>query len=158
MFSTSATFLALSTLLPLVSAHGWLDRIAIDGQLFQGASAGSTSTASVIRTITDVGPANIASPALACGNGAGPAALTADARPGSKVSFQWVNGEKGPWIHKWGPMNVWMAQCTGTTCDKFDSANAKWFKVAEAGQKVAKKNDWYLDLTSKSILFVFCGS
>lgn len=32
-------------------------------------------------------------------------------------------------------MMTYLAECTGTTCDKFDAANAKWFKIDEVGKK-----------------------
>ena len=30
---------------------------------------------------------------------------------------------------------TYMAACEGTTCDKFDASNAKWFKIDQAGKK-----------------------
>lgn len=32
-------------------------------------------------------------------------------------------------------MFAYLAKCEGTTCDKFDSSNAKWFKIEQEGQK-----------------------
>ena len=28
-----------------------------------------------------------------------------------------------------------MAECTGTTCDKFDASQAKWFKIDQVGKE-----------------------
>lgn len=30
---------------------------------------------------------------------------------------------------------TYMAECTGTTCDKFDASQAKWFKIDEVGKE-----------------------
>lgn len=32
-------------------------------------------------------------------------------------------------------MITYLGECTGTTCDKFDSTEAKWFKIDEVGKK-----------------------
>ena len=39
------------------------------------------------------------------------------------------------WPHNTGPIMTYMAACEGTTCDKFNSSGAKWFKIDEAGQR-----------------------
>ena len=39
------------------------------------------------------------------------------------------------WPHNTGPMFAYLAKCEGTTCDKFDSSEAKWFKINQVGQK-----------------------
>ena len=38
------------------------------------------------------------------------------------------------WPHNIGPLMTYMAECTGTTCDKFDASQAKWFKIDEVGK------------------------
>lgn len=30
---------------------------------------------------------------------------------------------------------TYLAECTGTTCDKFNPKNAKWFKIDQQGKK-----------------------
>lgn len=53
-----------------------------------------------------------------------------------------------------GPLMTYMAACD-TTCDKFDAATAKWFKIDESGRK--SNGDWtqqdisaYTPITSPS--------
>ena len=45
------------------------------------------------------------------------------------------------WPHNTGPIMTYMAACEGTTCDKFNSTNAKWFKIDQAGQN-ANGSGW----------------
>jgi hypothetical protein len=156
MISPITVLYALCALAPLAAAHGVLDRISIDGELYQGNRPGGKNPSVIRPTSSDYGPTNINSPDMACGNGAQPASLTAEARPGSKVSFQWMAGTSGPWFHGVGPMNAYMAECAGS-CDKFDSSKAKWFKVAEAGQSKGGANLWYQNLISKLDVLPLCN-
>jgi len=138
-----SALVALSTTLS-VSAHGTITLVNIDGTTYAGPQPATNGGPgkSIVRQLSDLGPVKGASnPDLACGLGAhSPAALVAPAKPGSTVELQWM-GAAGPWIHEVGPMLTYMAQCTGTTCDKFDPKNAKWFKINEMGQK--PDGTWY---------------
>ena len=92
------TFTLLSLLLPvLVSAHGRVDKVTIDGTVYQGNSVGTTATIkSVIRQINTNSPVKGASnPDLNCGAGAQLAADVANANPGSTVQVLWVGGTTG---------------------------------------------------------------
>jgi hypothetical protein len=127
----------------LVSAHGIIARVAIDGVVYEGPPAGSggASPASIVRQVSDNGPVKPTAADMSCGLGVhSPASMVAPANPGSKIAFQWMNGG-GPWIHKLGPLLTYMAECTGTTCDKFDSSQAKWFKIDQVGQHSDKS--WF---------------
>ena len=99
---------------------------------------------SPIRLINDISPVKGAfNPAMNCGPNARKAQVVAPAKPGSKMSFFWASGQPSePWPHNIGPMITYMAECTGTTCDKFDAAQAKWFKIDEVGRKPDNKNEW----------------
>ena len=43
-----------------------------------------------------------------------------------------------------GPMLTYMASCGSTTCDKFDSTTAKWFKIQEVGLDSSTESGWVL--------------
>jgi len=65
---------------------------------------------------------------LACNTNPKPAALVADARAGSNVSFQWTK-----WLpsHQ-GPLTTYMAPYTGNLAD-VDVNNLRFFKIHEGG-------------------------
>ena len=46
------------------------------------------------------------------------------------------------WPHNTGPIMTYMAACEGTTCDKFNSTNAKWFKIDQAGKDPKDSSQW----------------
>ena len=88
----------LSLFLPaLVSAHGYVNKVTIDGTVYQGNAVGTTpTTASVIRQVNTNSPIKGATNAdLSCGAGAQPAADVANANPGSTVQVYWVGGTTG---------------------------------------------------------------
>jgi hypothetical protein len=70
-----------------------------------------------------------------CGHGATPAALVADANPGSTIAFSWRNGEGGPWVHNTGPVMTYMASCGDSGCANFSGPSAEFFKISELGQQ-----------------------
>ena len=59
--------------------------------------------------------------------------MVVPANPGSNVTFQWSGGAGQKWPHNTGPLMTYMASCGSTSCDKFDSLDAEWFKIDEAG-------------------------
>ena len=88
----------LSLLLPaLVSAHGYVNKVTIDGTVYQGNSVGTTPTiSSVIRQVNTNSPVKGATnPDINCGAGAQLAADVANANPGSTVQVYWVGGTTG---------------------------------------------------------------
>jgi len=144
MKNTVATYLSLLTafliLLPSVKAHGYITTFTANGKSYNGITPGSASGSSPIREISTIFPVKGASnPNLSCGQNAKPASLVADVDSGSTVSFKWGD-QGGRWPHNTGPLMTYMASCGSTTCDKFDSSKAKWFKIAEAGRKA--NGDW----------------
>ncbi|KAI0764168.1 glycosyl hydrolase family 61-domain-containing protein [Trametes elegans] len=126
--------LSLLAAVPLVAAHGYVSELTVDGKTYKGNTPNSNSVKSPIRMIDDVSPVKGATNKyLACGQNAQKAATVATAKPGSKVSFQWVNGNGGDWPHNVGPMLTYMASCGDAGCASFDAADAKWFKIEETG-------------------------
>lgn len=144
-------FLALSvafvlSLLPFVSAHGYVSGIGIDGQWYSGPAPGSSQGPSPIRMVANNGPVKGASnPDLACGLSAQKAQLVAPANPGSLLSIQWSGGSGGGsqhWPHQVGPLLTYMASCGSTSCDQFDPTGATWFKINQAGLE-SDGSTWY---------------
>jgi hypothetical protein len=138
--STFALCAALfSSFVPLVSAHGIVTQITIDGKVFKGNVNGNSNVPvikSVIREVSKQDPVKGATnPDVNCGNSAQAAALVADAMPGSEMTFTWKTASLSDWPHNTGPMMNYLASCGNTTCDKFDSTKAKWFKFHQDGRQ-----------------------
>lgn len=92
----TSTLFAL--LLPaLVSAHGYVNKVTIDGTVYQGNSVGTTATiSSIIRQVNTNSPVKGATnPDINCGASAQLAADVANANPGSTVQVFWVGGTTG---------------------------------------------------------------
>ena len=84
----------LLALLPSIAAHGFVEKVVIDGTTYYGNlpqdSLGSNSSASPIRQIYDIGPVKGArNPDINCGLSAQPASMVVPANPGSAMEFYW---------------------------------------------------------------------
>jgi len=136
MMALTSSVLLLSSLLPLVVAHGYVQAVAIDGVMHNGTNVPTGQYVdSPIRAINDIDPVKGATNSdMNCGAGAQKAKLVADAKPGSQLQFFWRSGENTNWPHNTGPMLTYMASCGSTTCDQFDSTQAEWFKIDEVGK------------------------
>nr|VWO95795.1 Cytochrome P450 monooxygenase AKT7 (EC (AK-toxin biosynthesis protein 7) [Ganoderma boninense] len=133
-----AVFAAVSAALPYVAAHGFVSQVVIDGQTYEGNVPNQYKGPSPIRLISDISPVKGASNKdLFCGLNAALAEMVVPANPGSNVTFQWSGGGGQKWPHNTGPLMTYMASCGSTSCDKFDSLDAEWFKIDEAGKKNA---------------------
>jgi hypothetical protein len=118
------------------AAHGIVTQMTINGQVFRGPRIGEGNPKSVIRQVSSGSPIKGANnPAINCGTNARPAALVANAQPGAALTFSWSNGGGGNWPHNTGPTLTYMASCGAVSCDKFDSSQAKWFKISQEGRK-----------------------
>lgn len=148
--------LSLLTLLPFVSGHGYVSQVAINGKYYYGNAPRADPVPSIVRQIIKVAPVIGAdNPYLNCGQDAQLASLVADASPGSQMQFWWTSGEGGHWSHNMGPIMTYMAQCIGTTCDKYNSTNAQWFKIEETGLQPGDMV-WYQQNLSASIHPFIC--
>lgn len=144
MKSTSFSILSLSLLPALVSAHGFLSAMTIDGKNFKGNVPNGATNPSGLRQVADIVPIKGANnPDVNCGIKAQPASLSLDAMPGSQLTFDWRGGDGSKWPHNIGPMFTYMASCGSTTCDKFDAEKAKWFKIQEVGRKTDGSGQWF---------------
>lgn len=138
---TSTLLLPLLTatlsLIPFARAHGFVYIFNVDGTDYKGDIPGGNNDPSPIRQVTSQDPIHGATnPSVNCGTGAPNAAVVVDAMPGSKLSWDWREADLNKWPHDIGPMLTYLASCGSTTCDKFDSRTAKWFKI----DQVAKDN------------------
>jgi hypothetical protein len=131
----------LLALAPAALAHGVVSSVIIDGKTYSGNLPNARKADSVIRQVSTQDPTKGATnAAVNCGPDASPATLVADANPGSIIEFDWTGGDgKSNWPHDTGPMITYMASCGSTTCDKFDSTTAKWFKIDEVGRVASGK-------------------
>ncbi|KIJ15794.1 lytic polysaccharide mono-oxygenase [Paxillus involutus ATCC 200175] len=139
-------FTLLPLLLPaLVSAHGYVGQVTIDGTVYKGNAVGTIPTIdSVIRQVYTQFPVkNASNPDLHCGMGAQFAKDVASANPGSKFEVLWVGGPNGSinWPHNTGPIMHYMAKCDGS-CASYNSTNAEWFKISELGPRPDNQT-WY---------------
>ncbi|KAF9497018.1 hypothetical protein BDN71DRAFT_1481963 [Pleurotus eryngii] len=135
-FSVAA--IAVSSLFVLqAAAHGYVDSVKIDGKTYKGMDPTSGKKFdSAIRRISTQDPNYGATKShITCGPGAQNAALVATANPGSSVDIVWKTGQGGRWPHNTGPSLTYLASCGSTSCDKFNAADAKWFKIHEGGKK-----------------------
>ncbi|THH15706.1 hypothetical protein EUX98_g9423 [Antrodiella citrinella] len=143
MKSFTTLVVTLLAALTYVAAHGFVSQVKIDGKSYKGNVPSDPKIDSPIRMIKQQDPVKGATnPAVNCGPDATKAALVASANPGSNLEFYWNAADLSHWPHNVGPIMTYMAECTGATCDKFDSTNAKWFKINELGKK-GSSSTWY---------------
>ncbi|KAJ2932194.1 hypothetical protein H1R20_g4889, partial [Candolleomyces eurysporus] len=141
-------FLLLASLLALphrTLAHGYIASVSIDGKSYKGNLPAESNTRhpSVVRQIRNTQPVKgVGNKDLACGSGATPASLIADAMPGNQVRFDWKGAGSTSWPHNAGPILTYMASCGSVSCDKFDASTARWFKIAELGKK--PNGQWHM--------------
>ncbi|KAG8735844.1 hypothetical protein FRC10_010092 [Ceratobasidium sp. 414] len=128
-----------------VSAHGFIESMTIGGKTFSGPFPFSNkNAASPVRKITTTFPITSATDAnMNCGIGAAKASLVAAANPGDKVTISWKSQQNKNWGHTLGPIMTYLAQVpAGQTADKFDTKNAKFFKIAQTGQTGGPGSGW----------------
>ncbi|KAJ7143808.1 glycosyl hydrolase family 61-domain-containing protein [Mycena epipterygia] len=132
------TFFVLILLASYVSAHGFVSRVSVNGQTFQGNIPNEDPTVkSIIRQISDPSPVKGATnPAVNCGTNAQLAAKAANVQPGDTMAFFWVSADPTIlfWPHNTGPMLAYLAKCDDSDCTTFNSSAAKWFKIQEEGR------------------------
>ncbi|KAF7534318.1 hypothetical protein G7054_g6288 [Neopestalotiopsis clavispora] len=136
--SKFSALLALAAGAGLVSAHGYVSLITVDGVEYAGypPSSAPYESPAVDRiawsdSATDngyVAPDAYASGDIICHRDGSNAALTATAAAGATVSFQW---NTWPDSHK-GPVINYMASCNGD-CTTVDKTTLEFFKIAESG-------------------------
>ncbi|KAK0437791.1 glycoside hydrolase family 61 protein [Armillaria borealis] len=100
-----------------VAAHGYVQKVTIDGTEYTGPAVGSGSTDGITREISTQDPIKGATnPDLTCGPGA-------------------LAGASGsPWPHNVGPMMTYLTNCGDQSCADYDPKGTEWFKIEEAGR------------------------
>ncbi|KAI9567872.1 glycoside hydrolase family 61 protein [Boletus coccyginus] len=132
-------------LLPfLVSAHGFIGSVTIDGQSYPGNVPGGATNPSIIRQVSTINPVKGATdPSINCGMNATLAGNVGNANPGSQVQVHWVSGNgTSNWLHNVGPIMHYMTKCSGS-CSSYDSSNAEWFKISQLGTE-SDNTTWYM--------------
>jgi len=128
----------------LVSAHGFLNSLTINGMAYIGNKPSENSSdpiQSIIRQVKTQRPnTNASNPAVNCGPEALAASQVAEANPGDSLTFSWKQVNNSNWPHVLGPMMTYMASCGSSTCDKFDATRARWFKINQVGRKDGSAN------------------
>ncbi|KAG6333452.1 hypothetical protein ID866_5633 [Astraeus odoratus] len=127
----------------IVSAHGYVGSVVIDGTTYQGNIPGGTTNPSIIRQVSTISPVKGASnPSLNCGMNATMASDVANVNPGSQILVDWVGGSTGDsnWPHNVGPIMHYMTKCS-SSCSSYDSTSAEWFKISELGLDTS--STWY---------------
>ncbi|KAK6215890.1 hypothetical protein LQW54_004070 [Pestalotiopsis sp. IQ-011] len=134
----ASKFASLLALAGMVSAHGYVSLVTIDGVEYAGypPSSAPYENPAVDRiawsdSATDngyVAPDAYASGDIICHRDGSNAALTATAAAGASVSLQW---NTWPSSHK-GPLINYMASCDGD-CTTVDKTALEFFKIAESG-------------------------
>ncbi|KAF8996128.1 glycosyl hydrolase family 61-domain-containing protein [Cyathus striatus] len=124
---------------PAAFAHGVVSSVIIDGKTYSGNLPNAPKADSIIRQVSTQDPVKGATNPdvtvvpmlnlLRFGN----------ANPAVSFSFIGLTVMASNWPHDTGPMLTYMASCGSTTCDKFDSTTAKWFKIDQVGMVAAGK-------------------
>ncbi|KAI0084578.1 glycosyl hydrolase family 61-domain-containing protein [Irpex rosettiformis] len=133
----SFTTIAVSALalLPYVSAHGFVNKLVVDGKSYTGNVPAQKTNPSVIRQINSIDPVKGANNQdINCGHSAQKASLVADVQPGSTLEFFWLAGGGQLWPHNTGPVITYMGSCGNTAANECDAGNVKWFKIDEVGR------------------------
>ncbi|KAG2354846.1 glycoside hydrolase family 61 protein [Suillus spraguei] len=145
MFRRLAQFLPALAIPTLVSAHGFVQQVTIDGIVYMGNNLNVvTPTPSIIRLVNTNSPVEGANNSfLNCGPDAQFASLVGNANPGSQLKILWVGSTDGSynWPRNVGPLMHYMAKCDGS-CLTYNSTNAEWFKISELGLE-ADSSIWY---------------
>jgi len=95
----------------LVTAHGFVNEIAINGKTFKANQIGSKDKDSVIRSVTSQDPMKGAdNKGLSCGPGSSPAKSMASINPGDDISFSWTGADGSP-------VRLWFLACVRIVSD-----------------------------------------
>lgn len=137
----SSIVLALAASASVVSAHGYVSSIVINGQTFAGFDITSTpykpdnqkpKSIGWSTTATDLGfvdGSSYTSGDIICHRSATNAQISANVTAGDKVSLVW---NTWPTSHE-GPIIDYMASCGTSSCETVDKSTLEFFKIAEKG-------------------------
>ncbi|KFA65054.1 hypothetical protein S40285_08330 [Stachybotrys chlorohalonatus IBT 40285] len=136
MPTTSQTSFLLAVLAAapaLVSAHGHVVSVTVNGEEIPGFQPGNPSAQSVgwATTVTDngfVSAGSINAEDIVCHRGATPAANSATVAAGDSISIKW---DTWPDSHV-GPIIDYLASCNGD-CSTADKSSLEFFKINEGG-------------------------
>ncbi|KIY72052.1 lytic polysaccharide monooxygenase [Cylindrobasidium torrendii FP15055 ss-10] len=127
----SFSLIAALSLVSSVWAHGYVDRVQVNGVDYQGTIPGGGGDSGVVRIVQSTDPIKGATnPDITCGKGAYAVADLVEANAGDSIGFNWNAGDGSPWPHNTGGQMNYMADCGGD-CSDFDASSARWFKISQ---------------------------
>jgi len=135
---TSILGVALAGAISSVSAHGYVDKITIDGESYTGYNPTNAPWEPEQDSIgwanwaTDTGfvpSSSLQDPDIICHIDAKNAPKSAKVAAGSEITLQWT---EWPSSHH-GPVIDYLANCNGD-CSSVDKTELRFFKIAEEGQ------------------------
>jgi hypothetical protein len=139
MPSTTRTILSALSGAALVSAHGFVQRVVINGVEFAGFDVTSAPYQANPPTVigwgtsaTDTGfvaPDAFADPDIICHRDGANAGGYAQVAAGDSIFLQW---NTWPESHK-GPVIDYLARCSNDDCTSVDKTSLEFFKISEAG-------------------------
>jgi len=140
-FSTLTAFLFAGA--GLVSGHGMINSVKINGKTYPGASGpGSDPSNSPVRAIASGDPVkDVKSNDIICGTSAKNAPISASVKAGDQIEIGWQGEDGGNWFHNVGPVQTYLAKCDSDCKDFTPSASTKWFKISALGRK--SDNTWF---------------
>jgi lytic cellulose monooxygenase (C1-hydroxylating) len=164
MPSFTSTVLALATAATLVSAHGFVANITINGETIPGFGITSDYYRPKVpervgwyTTATDTGfvdPPMYNGPNIICHKDAKNAALSATVAAGDSIALHW---NSWPESHK-GPVLDYLASCGDADCSTVDKTTLKFFKFNEKGivdGTVGSNGLWAADDISEATRFTW---
>jgi len=144
MYSATTLIALLFAGSGLVSGHGIIKKLEVNGKTYPGAlGPGSDPSNSPVRAVASGDPIDDETlPSMACGTSAKNAPLSAAVKAGDNVQVYWQAETGIDWFHNVGPMLTYMAKCTGDCKDFTPDGSTNWFKISEQGLK-SDGTSWY---------------
>jgi len=144
MYSATTLIALLLAGSGLVSGHGIIKKVEVSGKTYPGAlGPGSDPSNSPVRAVASGDPIDdVKSASMACGTSSKNAPLSAAVKAGDKVQVYWQAETGINWFHDVGPVQTYMASCTGDCKDFTPDASTNWFKISALGLK-SDGTSWY---------------
>jgi len=144
MYSATTLIALLAAGSALVSGHGIIKKLEVNGKTYPGAlGPGSDPSNSPVRTVASGDPIDdVTLPSMACGTSAKNAPLSAAVKAGDQLKVYWQAETGINWFHNVGPILAYMTKCTGDCKDFTPDGSTNWFKISEQGLK-SDGTSWY---------------
>lgn len=80
---------------------------------------------------------------MLCGSDSKNAPISASAKPGDTLNIWWQAETGINWFHDVGPVQTYMAKCTGDCKDFTPTGSTQWFKISALGLVPGSDSSWY---------------